>query len=129
MTYHSSTCKYRAKKTIVDGMVFDSRREARRYTELKSLEMAGKIKDLNMQVPFELIPAQREPDTIGKRGGKIKGKVLERAIIYKADFTYYELIDDTWKYVVEDVKGVKTKDYILKRKMMLFFHDIRIKEV
>jgi hypothetical protein len=110
-------------------MVFDSRREARRYTELKSLERAGKIKDLNMQVPFELIPAQRESDTIGKRGGKIKGKVLERAIVYKADFTYYELVDDTWKYVVEDVKGVKTKDYILKRKMMLFFHGIRIKEV
>ena len=62
--------KYKADKVVVDGVKFDSKREARRYRELKLLEKAGEISDLQMQVKFVLIPAQREPDTIGKRGGR-----------------------------------------------------------
>lgn len=136
MTYHfSATTKYHAKKTEVDGITFDSMREAKRYQELKLLEAAGQIKDLRLQVPYELIPAIREPDTIGKRGGKKKGKLIERAVIYKADFVYLEKLDipfsdqEKWEEVVEDVKGMRTKEYILKRKLMLYRYGIRIREV
>ena len=136
MTYHFSTrTKYKAKKTEVDGITFDSMKEAKRYQELKILEAAGQIKDLRLQVPYELIPAIREPDTIGKRGGKIKGKLIERAVIYKADFVYLEKLDipfsdqEKWEEVVEDVKGMRTKEYILKRKLMLYRYGIRIREV
>lgn len=136
MTYHSSIrTKYRAKKTEVDGITFDSMKEAKRYQELKILEAAGQIKDLRLQVPYELIPAMRDPDTIGKRGGKIKGKLVERAVIYKADFVYLEKLDipfsdqEKWEEVVEDVKGMRTKEYILKRKLMLYRYGIRIREV
>jgi hypothetical protein len=110
-------------------------KEAKRYQELKILEAAGHIKDLRLQVPYELIPAMREPDTIGKRGGKIKGKLIERAVIYKADFVYLEKLDipfsdqEKWEEVVEDVKGMRTKEYILKRKLMLYRYGIRIREV
>lgn len=136
MTYHFLTrTKYKAKKTEVDGITFDSMKEAKRYQELKILEAAGQIKDLRLQVPYELIPAMREPDTIGKRGGKIKGKLIERAVIYKADFVYLEKLDipfsdqEKWEEVVEDVKGMRTKEYILKRKLMLYRYGIRIREV
>lgn len=136
MTYHFSTrTKYKAKKTEVDGITFDSMKEAKRYQELKILEAAGQIKDLRLQVAYELIPAMREPDTIGKRGGKIKGKLIERAVIYKADFVYLEKLDipfsdqEKWEEVVEDVKGMRTKEYILKRKLMLYRYGIRIREV
>ena len=136
MTYHFSTrTKYKAKKTEVDGITFDSMKEAKRYQELKILEAAGQIKDLRLQVPYELIPAMREPDTVGKRGGKIKGKLIERAVIYKADFVYLEKLDipfsdqEKWEEVVEDVKGMRTKEYILKRKLMLYRYGIRIREV
>ena len=85
---------------------------------------------------FVLIPAQHEPDTVGPRGGVKKGKLIEREVSYIADFVYeawlpsYIGIDITgWWRVVEDTKGFKTKDYILKRKMMLYFHGIRIKEI
>ena len=136
MTYRSlTTTKYHAKKTEVDGITFDSMREAKRYQELKLLEAAGQIKDLRLQVPYELIPAIREPDTIDKRGGKKKGKLIERAVIYKADFVYLEKLDipfsdcEKWEEVVEDVKGMRTKEYILKRKLMLYRYGIRIREV
>jgi hypothetical protein len=117
--------KYHSKKVIINGVRFDSRREARRWNELLLLERAGKITDLKRQVEFELIPAQREPDTIGVRGGVKKGKVIEQKCSYVADFTYME----NGKLVVEDTKGVRTRDYILKRKMLLYFHGIRIKEI
>lgn len=117
--------KYGNKKTKVDGIVFDSIKEAKRYKELSLMQHSGMIQDLQMQVKFVLIPAQREPDTIGKKGGIHKGKLIERECAYIADFLYTE----NGKTVVEDTKGVKTKDYILKRKMMLYFHGIRIKEV
>ena len=69
--------KYGAKKITQNGITFDSKREAKRYGELLLLERAGAITELQRQVEFVLIPAQREPDTIGKRGGVIKGKVIE----------------------------------------------------
>jgi hypothetical protein len=106
--------KYQSKKTTVDGIEFDSQKEARRFRELVLLERAGRIQDLKWQVKFELIPSQR-----------IDGKVVERACTYVADFVYTE----NGKNVVEDTKGFKTKDYIIKRKLMLWVHGIRIKEI
>lgn len=119
--------KYQSKKTVVDGMTFDSLKEARRWQELKLLEKAGQIRDLQRQVKFVLIPAQREEDTTGPRGGTRKGKIIERECSYYADFTYY--IQGSNKIIVEDTKGVRTTEYIIKRKLMLFIHKIRIKEV
>lgn len=117
--------KYGAKKVEYDGMVFDSKRECRRYKELEILQQIGAISELRTQVKFVLIPAQREADTVGKRGGIIKGNLIEREVSYIADFVYVE--ND--KTVVEDAKGMRTPEYILKRKMMLYFYGIRIKEV
>jgi len=107
--------KYQNKKTTVDGIEFDSRKEARRYWELSMLVRSGNITDLRMQVKFELIPSQR-----------INGKVAERAVHYIADFVYKNAAGET---VVEDAKGVRTKDYIIKRKLMLYRHGIRVLEV
>ena len=117
--------KYGAKKVEYNGMVFDSKRECRRYKELEILQQIGAISELSTQVKFVLIPAQREADTVGKRGGIIKGNLIEREVSYIADFVYVE--ND--KTVVEDAKGMRTPEYILKRKMMLYFYGIRIKEV
>ena len=72
--------KYHAKKVSILGEVFDSKREAARYMELKELEMAGRISGLQRQKKFVLVPAQYEPETTGPRGGKIKGKLLEREV-------------------------------------------------
>lgn len=117
--------KYHSKKVIVGGEVFDSRKEYRRFCELSLLQKAGAITELQRQVEFELIPAQREPDTVGVRGGVKKGRVIEQKCSYVADFVYKE----NGKLVVEDTKGFKTKDYIIKRKLMLYIHKIRVKEI
>ena len=106
--------KYRAKKVTVNGITFDSKREANRYQELLLLERAGQITDLKRQVKFELIPSQ-----------KVDGKVVERACTYVADFAYKL----QGQCIVEDTKGFKTKDYIIKRKLMLYIHGIRVKEI
>ncbi len=106
--------KYGNRKVIRDGIEFDSIKECQRYCELKLMQRAGVISDLQMQVSFELIPSQR-----------IDGKVVERAVNYIADFVYQQ----NGLKVVEDTKGYKTPEYIMKRKMMLFFHGIRIREV
>lgn len=116
--------KYRARKIFQNGESFDSRREYIRYCELKYLQHAGKISDLRRQVKYTLIPAQREPDTIGSRGGVKKGRTIERECAYIADFVYTE----NGETVVEDVKGVRTTEYIIKRKLMLYVHGIRIRE-
>ena len=117
--------KYHNKKIVIDGQVFDSKKEGYRYRELMLLERSGQITDLQRQVKYTLIPAQREPDTIGKRGGVKKGKLIEREVSYIADFVYRE----NGELVVEDTKGIRTKDYIIKRKLMLYVHRIRIKEI
>ena len=110
-----SSSKYGNRKTTVDGITFDSKHEAMRWIELRYLERIKQIRDLQRQVPFELIPAQRE-----------NGKVVERAVKYVADFVYY---DHDGNLVVEDAKGMKTDAYKLKKKMMRCFKGIAIKEV
>lgn len=101
--------KYSAKKvTAPDGQVFDSKMEYHRWCELKLLERAGKISDLQRQVKYEVIP---------KQDG-------ERACTYVADFVYRQ----DGKTVVEDCKGFRTEAYKIKRKAMLFLKGIRIKE-
>ena len=110
------TSKYRNKKVVYEGEVFDSKRELRRYQELLLLEKAGCISGLKRQVKYLLIPKQKGAD----------GKVVERECSYVADFVYGE----DGKVVVEDVKGFRKKEsYIIKRKLMLHIHGIRIKEV
>lgn len=134
--------KYGNRKCSYDGMTFDSKRERDRYCELKLLQMAGKISDLRCQVRYDLVPEQREPDKIGPRGGFRRGKLLEKPVYYVADFVYKVPVQsvatdeeglltfhDGWKTVVEDAKGHRTRDYIIKRKLMLWVHGIRIKEV
>lgn len=101
--------KYNNIKVEIDGFKFDSKREAKRYGELKLLERGKAISDLRLQVPFELIPSQQ--------GGLRK----ELPMKYLADFVYTE----KGQTVIEDTKGVKTKDYVIKRKLMkLIGHEI-----
>lgn len=108
--------KYRAIKTVVDGITFDSRKEGRRYRELRLLEKAGVIKDLSLQPHFLLQEAYSK-----------NGKAV-RKIEYIADFSYYDLEKD--KFVVEDVKGVKTDVYRLKKKIFEFkYPDLEISEI
>lgn len=102
--------KYGNTKVNVDGMPFDSKREAARWRELRLLERAGEISDLRRQVRYELVP-------------KLPG---ERPVDYIADFVYR---DKDGNDVVEDVKGVRTPVYVIKRKLMLWRHGIRIREV
>ncbi len=115
--------KYHSRKITKDGMTFDSVKEYRRFCELSLLERAGAIADLKRQVKFVLIPAQRE-GTIGKRGEALKGKLIERECAYIADFVYVE----NGKTVVEDVKGFKTPEYRIKKKLLLWVHGIQIRE-
>lgn len=118
--------KYHSKKVTVGDETFDSTEEYRRFCELKLLLRAKKIFDLQRQVKFVLIPTQREPDTFGVRGGVKKGRIIEQECSYIADFVY---VNDKGEKVVEDTKGVRTKEYIIKRKLMLFVHGIRIQEI
>ena len=102
--------KYNNTKIRVDGRLFDSKAEAARWQELQLLERAGEIAELERQVEYELIPKQNG----------------ERAVKYIADFRY---VDNDGKTVVEDTKGVKTPVWIIKRKLMLRVHGIRVREV
>ena len=106
--------KYHSRKITVDGITFDSKKEYFRWCELSLLAKAGKVTDLQRQVKFELIPSQR-----------IDGKVVERPCAYVADFVYKQ----DGETIVEDTKGFRTADYIIKRKLMLSVHGIRIREV
>lgn len=121
--------KYHNKKvTSYDGIQHDSKKEARRWCELKLLQKAGKISELQRQVEFELIPAQYETyERYSKKGEKLADgmRTVERKCCYIADFVYTE----NGQRVVEDTKGVKTKDYIIKRKLMLYVHHVKIREV
>ena len=118
--------KYHARKVKVGDEVFHSKKELHRWEELCLLEKAGQIKNLRREVKYILIPAQRE--TIWKNGKPRQGKVIEREASYVADFVY----EENGETVVEDVKGgnaTKTLLYIWKRKLMLYVHGIRIREV
>ena len=106
--------KYHNRKIVREGETYDSVKEYRRAKELELLEKGGVIKDLKRQVRFEIIPSQRGDD----------GKVVERAVTYVADFVYFE----DGKLVVEDTKGYRTKDYIIKRKLMRYLLGINIRE-
>lgn len=103
--------KYGNHRVQIDGHTFDSKREAKRYAQLRDLLRAGLISDLELQVSFPLLPSM---------GG-------ERPVKYVADFTYTQ----DGRFVVEDVKspGTKTREYVIKRKLMLFIHKIKVSEV
>ena len=120
--------KYHNKQIVFDGEAFDSKKELKRYQALLLQQKAGMISGLERQKKYTLVPVQREPDTVGKRGGRHRGKVIEAECAYYADFVYY---DADGVLVVEDVKSpaTRTKDYIIKRKLMLYVHGIRVKEV
>lgn len=110
--------KYHATKRKIDGITFDSTKEAQRYLLLKEMAENGEISELRLQVVFELIPSQR-----------INGKVAERAVKYVADFVYIQ----NGETVVEDVKGCRKGQayalFTIKRKLMLYRYGIRIKEI
>lgn len=106
--------KYRNKKVVNACGTFDSQKEYRRWGELKSLELMGAITGLRRQVPYKLIPAQYGAD----------GKMIEKPCHYVADFEYTR----DGKLIVEDCKGVRTAAYIVKRKLMLLQHGLRILE-
>lgn len=105
--------KYRNKPVVVDNLKFDSKREAARWQQLKMMEKAGMISELTRQVPFELAPS------VIIRGRK------KPALTYRADFTYRQ----DGLLVVEDSKGVVTKEYSIKRHLMKSVHNIDIVEV
>ena len=108
----SGRSKYHAKKTCVDGITFDSKREADRYLVLKSMEEDGTIEDLRRQVRYELVPAF---DVDGKH---------YRAVHYVADFVYRE----DGHEVIEDVKGMKTDVYRLKSKLVAYRYGMNVRE-
>lgn len=108
------TNKYNNKKVYADGIKFDSMKEAKRYRELKLLERAGDIFGLSLQVPYIL------QDSYKLNGHNV------RSIKYIADFVYY---DKDGKMHVEDVKGMKTDVYRLKKKMIGYKYGIEIEEV
>lgn len=110
----NASMKYRNKRVMIDGIRFDSKAEGDRYLALKAMQAVGAIQSLRMQVPFLLIPRQRRDDG-----------VAERECRYLADFVY--LVGD--KTIVEDVKGVRTAEYIMKRKLMLSVFGVSVQEV
>lgn len=117
--------KYKSRAVVVDGIKFDSKKEAHRYKELKFLEDIGRIQNLELQKKFELLPTQREPKTMTKTGKEKLGNVIERPVYYIADFVYTK----DGETVVEDTKGFRTTDYIIKRKLMLYVYGIKIIEI
>lgn len=119
--------KYRNKKVKCGNKTLDSKHERRRYYTLQMLEKAGEISDLRLQVPFEVIPAIYETVEVQlKTKVKRVQKCIQRATHYIADFVYK---DKDGNEVVEDAKGFRTKEYLLKKKMMRAFLGITIKEV
>ena len=121
--------KYKAKKTLcLHEHTHDSKKEAERCDKLHEMQERKEISELEIQREFELIPAQRETvHRVGKKGQPLKDKVvlLERPCVYKSDFCYK---DADGNFVVEDCKGRRTKEYIIKRKLMLYIHHIKIVE-
>jgi len=108
--------KYNAIKTEVDGIIFDSKMEANRYTELKVLLRAGLIRDLERQVSFIVSDAVEW------------GEITLSAIKYKCDFRYYDCSIE--KEVVEDVKGKALPLYILKRSLFIQrYPEYRFREI
>lgn len=121
--------KYNNHKITFEGETFDSKKEFRRWQELRMLERSGLIQHLRRQVKYVLIPAQYEtyPRFSDKTGKRLKDgtRLVEKEVSYIADFVYSHFGGPT---TVEDTKGVRTADYIIKRKLMLWVHGIRIIE-
>lgn len=106
--------KYRNRKTVFNGIEFDSKLEARRYSELIVLERGGAISNLTLQPEFELLPSF-------KKGGK-----TYRRVVYRADFSYMQ----GGKLIIEDTKGFKTDVYKLKKKLFEYkYPNLTIREV
>lgn len=123
---------YNIKTKTTDGLVFDSYKEARRWEQLLLLQKAGEITELRRQVSYELIPAQYETyERYSESGKRLKDgvRLVERKAEYVADFVYHDV--KTGELIVEDTKSpaTKTKEYILKRKLMRLIHGIKIREV
>ncbi len=120
-----SMSKYKNKKVLINGIEFDSQKEASRYWELWLMEQNGVIKDLELQKKFELIPKQElETPRYGKNGRLIKS---EKPVSYIADFVYWD--NEKKKEVVEDTKGFRTPEYIIKRKLMKKVYGIEVVEI
>lgn len=124
---------YNTKTKTSDGLVFDSSKEARRWEQLKLLERAGEISELERQVEYELFPNQYEPyERYGKRGQRLEDgeRCVHRKAVYVADFRYK---DKYGNLVVEDVKGYRGGEayahFVLKSKAMYFFHKIKVREI
>lgn len=126
--------KYGNKKVEIDGIEFDSKKEAQRYWELKLLQRAGQISDLQLQKEFELIPAQYETyPRYGKTGKRLQDgkRCIEKSCTYKADFAYMK----DGQLVVEDTKGYRDPasagyaKFVIKRKLLLWRYGIKIIEV
>lgn len=135
MRYSSrKSVKYGNRKVVVDGIEFDSQKEANRYCELKLLQRAGQISELELQKEFELIPAQYETfERYGKTGKRLQDgkRCIEKSCTYKADFAYMK----DGQLVVEDTKGYRDPasagyaKFVIKRKLMLWRYGIRIVEI
>lgn len=116
--------KYGNRKVVRDGIKFDSEREAARFSELKVLRAMGKIRNLRLQANFTLVEGYTT----------IEGKRI-KPMVYRADFAYERATEPDcngavyWLREVEDVKGAKTKDYLLKKKLMQDKFGITIREV
>lgn len=119
--------KYHNRRVEYEGIVFDSLKEKRRYCQLQLMEKQGIISDLRLQVPYELLPAIYEDEIVKlKTKTKIVKRCVQKSVKYVADFVY----KDRYEYeIVEDVKGQRTKEYILKKKMMRALLGITITEV
>ena len=116
MYYATRPSKYHNKKVTIDGITFDSKLEAKRYTELKLLERNGIIKDLVLQPSYDLIPSFK------------KGNKTFKKATYKADFSYYD--NELGKTIIEDTKGFKTDVYVLKKKLFEYLYkDLTITEI
>ena len=121
--------KYGNRKVTIEGINFDSEREAKRYLILKDYQNKGDISDLKLQVVYELIPAIKELKTVVLKTKTIQKEVtIQQAITYRCDFTY---IKDE-KLIVEDVKispKMLPPEYKLKKKLLRYVHGIDIREV
>lgn len=131
---NTGSSKYLSKKIEIDGILFDSKKEANRYLFLKGQHRQGIIRDLRMQVPYVLIPAQYEERieyTPKKKKEKLVKKLVERQVTYVADFVYKRSCNG--EVVVEDVKGYKRGTaysvFVIKRKLMLERYGIKIVEI
>lgn len=110
---NATISKYKNKKVEYKGMLFDSKKELSQYLILEDMQNKGQIKNLKRQIPFVLVPSFN------------LGKKRYREMKYIADFVY----EENGKQIVEDVKGIRTDVYKLKKKLMAYIYEIEIKEV